>query len=509
MYDRSEDSKANREPGQDYLTFHYVSGRLAFAVCDGVGGSFLGNLAAQFLGEHLVEWLWEQHSPIATNRLKRDLSRYLLKLTRPASHFIENYRLPSGLPPLVHEVLEEQRAYGSEAMFVSGRIEWPSSRSSGQVALAWLGDAELQVYDRDGHRRALLSGTVAERWSTSRGLRGELHTFVGAADGIARVIGYSDGLHSLTDDLHHLPDRLLARELMRLGQHSLSDDLSLVDIALDEQYIPAEQGVEDDVQPPKSPSAQAEDRAAHSPSSTEINSPPDPSLSSPHILSTDTDRIGSVLLRWMSVSGAEEYRVQMAATADAFERTPLQYVVRETQFKTMPLRGRIKCARVQALAGERSGSWSKIVPLGDKPAVRPSEFTSFHPARPTPSKEHPTPDEADAWEDRTPALNSPIFLSPPDDANINTGSKLTWSEISDAEFYTVQQATDRTFAPDDVLEEIVSESFVSITEDDEPGVYYYRVQAGTANARSAWSRTLRVRIRSDDLTVPADGPDSS
>ena len=62
-YDLARDSRDSDEPGQDFLAFRYGGGRLAFAVCDGVGGSFLGHLAAQFLGEHLVAFLWDSAAP--------------------------------------------------------------------------------------------------------------------------------------------------------------------------------------------------------------------------------------------------------------------------------------------------------------------------------------------------------------------------------------------------------------------------------------------------------------
>ena len=241
MYDRSSDSKATGEPGQDYLTFCCASDQLVFAVCDGVGGSFLGNLAARFLGDHLIEWLSVYPSLVKTEQLQRDLSRCLRELVGSASHLIENYPLPNDLPPIVREVLEEQRAYGSEAMFVCGRIEWPDRYTPRQVALAWLGDAELQVCDRSGRWRRFL-GTAAERWSTSRGPRGDLQALTGPADDVARIIGYSDGLRSLADDLRLLPDNMLDQALVRLARDPRNDDLSLIDIALDERLMPAEQG---------------------------------------------------------------------------------------------------------------------------------------------------------------------------------------------------------------------------------------------------------------------------
>jgi hypothetical protein len=489
MYERSRDSKVNHEPGQDFLTFRYAGSRLAFAVCDGVSGSFLGHLAARFLGEHLVTWLWEQPSPISTDGLRRELPRYLVELVGPAGHFIETYPLPNDLPPLVRDILEERRAYGSEAMFVCGRIDWPSPNSPGQVALAGLGDAELQVYDKHGGRR-VSRGNVVERWSTSRGPRGNLQVLVEPADGIARIIAYSDGLRNLADDLHHLADNLLDQELVRLGQHPHSDDLALVDIALEERYMPAERGAADYRQSPRPPRDRQRDQTAHTPPA-EVAPSPEASLAPPRIVSADRDRAGGVLLCWTPVHGMQEYRVQLAATPTDFEHMPLEYAVRETTFRTALLTAQFQYARVRAIAGEQGGCWSEIVPLGSTHAGRPVEPTSQRPVSHTPPRYRPETAEPSPSQ----PLPSPRFLAPPSNAVINTAFRLTWTEVAGAECYVIQEATEATFDPDDVLDEKVY-GLVWKNVVTEPGVYYYRVQAQTGNVRSAWSDPLCVQIHS-------------
>ena len=63
LYSRSADSVAQETSGQDYLAFRYDEERVTFALCDGVGQSFMGELAARFLGERLVDWLWKYEGP--------------------------------------------------------------------------------------------------------------------------------------------------------------------------------------------------------------------------------------------------------------------------------------------------------------------------------------------------------------------------------------------------------------------------------------------------------------
>src|SRR5204863_8715190 len=58
-YARSSDTRRVSDPGQDYLTFCYDDSAFAFALCDGVSQSFFGDLAARFLGDALINWLWE------------------------------------------------------------------------------------------------------------------------------------------------------------------------------------------------------------------------------------------------------------------------------------------------------------------------------------------------------------------------------------------------------------------------------------------------------------------
>jgi len=500
MYDRSSDCKATGEPGQDYLTFRYTSGRLAFAVCDGVGGSFLGNLAARFLGDHLVEWLWEHPSVAQAEQFQRELFRHLRELVGPASRLIENYPLPRGLQPIVRDVLEEKRSYGSEAMFVCGRIEWPAQQSQGQVALAWLGDAELQVCDRGGRWRRFL-GATAERWSSFRGPRGNPQVQIATADDIARVIAYSDGLRSLAEDLRHLPDRMLDQALELLAQDPRNDDLSLIDIALNEQQMLAERRSRDQSQTSVSPpTLHREDIAP--PRRAEAVSSSQASLASPRILSAEPDRAGSVLLRWIPVPGASEYRVQVADTIEAFNRIPLEYRIPEASFKTNPFGRRLQYARVQALSGERSSDWSEIVTLGGDSSTHPISPGSHNPTTHSLGRESAGRTETRQSPDPMSAiLPVPEFLSPPNNATINSGFKLTWTEVPVAEVYVIQEASDPTFDPDEVLSEFVDQPYFTV-EQEEPGIYFYRVQAQTSGAQSAWSSLLRIRIQRIDADHP-------
>src|ERR1043165_8546798 len=57
LYFRSAESFANLAPSQDFLTFQHADDTFVFAVCDGVGQSFFGDVASRLLGDLLTDWL--------------------------------------------------------------------------------------------------------------------------------------------------------------------------------------------------------------------------------------------------------------------------------------------------------------------------------------------------------------------------------------------------------------------------------------------------------------------
>src|SRR5574341_234526 len=49
---------------EDYLAWKSNEKLIVFSLCDGVGLSYLGNLAAEFLGSQFLEWLWNKNGII-------------------------------------------------------------------------------------------------------------------------------------------------------------------------------------------------------------------------------------------------------------------------------------------------------------------------------------------------------------------------------------------------------------------------------------------------------------
>jgi len=243
-YARSEESRSAQQPGQDYLACKRVPSGMTFALCDGVGESFIGNVAAQLLGDDLVGWM--------AHRLPRTLDHaqtclaltdHLVRLTRAATERILSERLPADLPPMVLSVLREKQAFGSESTFVCGRLDMPGPTfPRGRLVFAWLGDSRLRLWDAQSERTDEFGQTfvTAERWSSRRGpVRSQPHVFVApllSDDGrltASRVVAYSDGLADLDGRATSVSDAELRSVMEASRSRPSNDDMSFIEILID------------------------------------------------------------------------------------------------------------------------------------------------------------------------------------------------------------------------------------------------------------------------------------
>jgi len=226
LYNRSIDSIQANTIGQDYVTFRYGPTDLTFAVCDGVGQSFMGDLAARLLGDALIDWLWTAEKPASPEAYSQAIAEALDKLAERTGKDVAEYNLPAGLPGILVQALENQRKYGSESMFVAGRL---ALGNDPWVGLCWLGDSPVAAVDIDGKLVDLgPKGHTSERWNATTGLKGTVHTWVSGGKNVARVVGYTDGL-----GLDHAPtDAELARMMEEWTGRPPSDDASLFDVRL-------------------------------------------------------------------------------------------------------------------------------------------------------------------------------------------------------------------------------------------------------------------------------------
>jgi hypothetical protein len=411
--DRSHESALADEPSQDYLAVRRDARRLSFAVTDGVGSSFLGDVAAQILAIQLAEWL---AAVSGGDHVGPDLERYLSELSTEVAERVANWPIAESVPALIRAALDQQRAYGSEAMFVGGTVDL-SGRRDAKVTVVWLGDSRLRVVMRDG-RTSDYSGRTTDRWSSRLGHRGQVQSRTWPFADVARIMACTDGLLPALDATVTLPDTALQERLREQARRPGNDDLALVDIGLVPDAMPAgvaanptlwrrltdepqrrharatpagsalrriiravgpvagqggapspvpetvpglatEPGPEA-VPVPDAPRTPAEPR--HSASTVDSHTPP--GVAPPgQIVWRRIDRGRE--LNWEPVPGADSYAIQLCREKTFAE--PLNYTVPGLTFALPPL-GPPLFGRVRSVAGDKPGPWGPVYDLTERPS---------------------------------------------------------------------------------------------------------------------------------------------
>ncbi len=435
VYARSSDSMVSRSEGQDYLCFQHNDQRLVFVVADGVGSSFCGNLAARIVGDGLLEWLWALDvgylgSPAA---LAEAAAAYLNRLQKQAQHEVEAYEIPGEMSPLVRQALEAQRAYGSEAVFAACRMDHPSPfMPEGMISLFWMGDTQVRVLDEEG-RDFHLGGEWdnANRWSTSRGVRGALSAWMHPLKDVARVVAFTDGLNAHAQDILTYPDARLDREVHRGARLSTSDDVAFIDVVL---RTPRYEGYPD-------PDL------------------PDPNLERPHLEPI-----------W-NPTGAATYEVRWY-WPKAGER--LSYILQEATSPALT-----DARTIDLPPGATSWRPTKLQPPGHyyyrvRAVRRFGGLTPWSELRQTKVAYPPPP---------APTLHAPIEGRP---------LTLSWEAEGEALEYTLECATQPDFSDAEVVYEGRATSWDIPAQ--KPGTFLFRVRAVSDGGPGPWSAPQQVKV---------------
>jgi hypothetical protein len=351
MLDRSLDSADRGEPSQDYVAVLYGKNRLSFAVTDGVSSSFMGDLAAPFLATRLVWFLHEQKSSRRSEvAFAAAVQRYLLQLAEEYGPQVARHPIPDSTSGYVRELLEQQRAYGSEAMFACGTIDFGRDPA---VTLAWLGDVRLVVLAA-GKRRDF-SGSTVDRWSSRLGPRGEVTCRSWRLGNVERVVLCSDGVAGDLDAVIDLGDLDLDDVLAAAAQRPDSDDMALLDIALAGSALPDPSVAHRADKPPvRSGPSPKFDLAEPAPVESRAGVAP------PGRLDWQGSASAGYKISWDAVPDAETYTLELSQTA-AFDN-PLTYRVTRTEFTTPALDGAV-WMRARSHAQGDAGPWGKAVEL--------------------------------------------------------------------------------------------------------------------------------------------------
>ena len=237
-YLRSCESLQAHDAGQDYITFEANEEQISFCICDGVGLSFYGNLAARYLGDSLRKWIsvkkvedWRY-----IHDFQFDISLILRNLRREAEEMIARFEIPGSITGIFREVLEAKRAVGSETTFLCGKALHVDS--SIRLFLAWLGDTKATLWRGEQNCRDIFHGefTDQHRWSSRRGAVGSPpHCYIGSSrvDGFDRLVVHTDGL----DAFSQLPGSLdhLREMIQQSHERPNSDDISYFEIGFTER----------------------------------------------------------------------------------------------------------------------------------------------------------------------------------------------------------------------------------------------------------------------------------
>lgn len=243
-YSRAREAIEYAELGQDYLTFSLDDRECCLVLCDGVSQSFYGELAAQILGDAVLDWLQrpthDRELTPTVDSIAEDLTDMLHRLTVAATETVERHPLPADAIPLLQEILEAKRRSGSDAMCVAARVRLRDPRTDTyELLTVELGDARLRLWRRgaEQYRSVISTDATDRRWSSRRGLVGgrplvRLDNMTLADGNTVTLVVYSDGLVAL-DEASGPPDAQEIDHIIQAArQRPNSDDIAILRLDL-------------------------------------------------------------------------------------------------------------------------------------------------------------------------------------------------------------------------------------------------------------------------------------
>ncbi len=446
-YSRSSDSMASQIEGQDYLCFRHNDQKLVFIIADGVGSSFCGNLAARILGDNLLDWLWSADisyygGPAA---LQEAATSYLNRLQKTAQREVEEYEIPDMGSPLIQQALEGQRAYGSEAVFAACRIDHPSPMiPEGLISIFWMGDTQIHVIDKQGQKVEIPGSYAnANRWSTSKGVRGTMPAWMQSREDIARVVAFTDGLTAHADRVFDYPDDQLDREIRRGALLPTSDDVAFIDVVL---RTPEYEGY------------------------------PDPDLPDPNLERPSLEQI------W-NPTGAKTYELRWRWPGNG---SRLSYIIQEATSPALTDARTIEVPQGQM-------SWRPSTPR------EPGHY--YYRVRAVRRFGGLSP-----WSElRQTRVAHPAPPAPELRLEESAGTaRLEWGAEGEMLEYVLERAASPDFAEPEVVFEGRSTSWTAPT--DRPGTYYFRVRAISDGGPGPWSEPQQVVVTMPPPATPSLAP---
>ena len=236
---RCQEAQIDAAPNQDYarIAFSSQGSALSFCVCDGVGGSFLGNFAARYLAERITDYLLTLPGvPRDPRKTAIQVRKQLKTWAIEAQSELNMLGLPPALHALEREILEEQRNQcGSATVFFCGRVDYARELLRSKQVLpalfCWMGNVSARVFSTPGVYHQLGDqDNDRNRWSTLFGQQGILTIRVSTLSRDEPLIIHTDGLEPLGHQLAQLDDQHLQNRIGQLLQMPANDDMTVLDL---------------------------------------------------------------------------------------------------------------------------------------------------------------------------------------------------------------------------------------------------------------------------------------
>ena len=217
----SLDAREQRQASEDFITYKYKGGNLAFIVCDGVQQSVDSNVAARLFGTRIVEML----SGAKGN--KKSIENFSEKLRSEIDQIILDMPVdPNSVPEFY---LRARREVGAQVKFTCGVID----RKEKRIDLYWAGDVRFAVYDKKGKIIFSWEKDNGQFWSTRGDYSLNLDSVSWSFESVSRISVTSDGIR---EDFNRILAGKLTLDDHRLVQHRYDigvDDISGFDALIE------------------------------------------------------------------------------------------------------------------------------------------------------------------------------------------------------------------------------------------------------------------------------------
>jgi hypothetical protein len=206
---------------------------LSFCVCDGVGSSYKGDFAARYLTTQLLAWLQElTEVPKDIEAFTATLHGLLDLWAYDARLKLKKMLIPPETPSLAREVMEELRdTYGSETVFLCGRIDAFSRFQPARAVFCWMGNVAARL--TTSSQKEIVLGHTSDksgRWSTVKGRRGDVGIWHASLPVLEHLIVHTDGLDSVSKKLALLTDEQWYAQTQHLLSLPSNDDMTALEI---------------------------------------------------------------------------------------------------------------------------------------------------------------------------------------------------------------------------------------------------------------------------------------